>query len=123
MKPDQEEFRTALPEVDERFLSEHLSRLSDRYFKSFTKSDIQQHVTKLYGLSPRKPVEFLAKERRDGSTDCTVLAFDYPHEFSMITGILAGMGFNVSSGEQTSEVETKHGRRIYGSTTEEDCYR
>jgi hypothetical protein len=31
--------------------------------------------------------------------DCTVLAFDYPFEFSIITGILAGMGFNIHSGE------------------------
>jgi hypothetical protein len=29
--------------------------------------------------------------------DCTVLAFDYPSEFSLITGILAGMGFNILS--------------------------
>ena len=31
--------------------------------------------------------------------DCTVIAFDYPGEFSIITGILGATGFNILSGD------------------------
>jgi glutamate-ammonia-ligase adenylyltransferase len=44
-------------------------------------------------------VGILIDPRKDGTLDCTVLAFDYPSEFSLITGILAGMGFSIVSGE------------------------
>ncbi|MFH1122280.1 MAG: glutamate-ammonia-ligase adenylyltransferase, partial [Pseudomonadota bacterium] len=99
MKPDIAAFRSACPGVDESFLVEHLVRLSDRYFSRFDERDLCRHATGLAGLSPQSPVEVLLDSRRDGSLDCTVLAFDYPSEFSLLTGILAGMGFSVDSGD------------------------
>ena len=94
-----EKFKRACPDVDERFLHEHLSRLGHRYFSSFGDEDLYTHVTGLSRLSSEQPVQLLLQAKRDGSVDCTVLAFDYPSEFSIITGILAGMGFNIHSGE------------------------
>ncbi|MBW1787918.1 MAG: glutamate-ammonia-ligase adenylyltransferase, partial [Deltaproteobacteria bacterium] len=99
MKPDLKSLKSACPEVDERFLKEHLSRLSDAYFARFPKKELYRHVNGLAGLSPERPVEVSATVRRDGSVDITVLAFDYPFEFSIITGILAGMGFSILSGD------------------------
>jgi len=99
MKPSFEKFRSACPDVDERLLREHLSRLGDRYFNSFGEEDLYRHLRSLSQLSVRHPVQVLVDHRRDGSVDCTVLAFDYPSEFSIITGILAGMGFNIVSGD------------------------
>jgi glutamate-ammonia-ligase adenylyltransferase len=99
MKQKFEEFRRACPDVDEGFLNEHLSRLGNRYFSSFGDDDLFRHLKGLSRLSSQHPVEVLIQVRRDGSVDCTVLAFDYPFEFSIITGILAGMGFNIRSGE------------------------
>ncbi|MBU2497800.1 MAG: hypothetical protein KKE57_02760, partial [Proteobacteria bacterium] len=99
MKPDIATFRSACPGVEEAFLTEHLARLSDRYFASFEERDLYRHVTGLARLSPQTPVEVLLDPRRDGSLDCTVLAFDYPWEFSLLAGILAGMGFSVDSGD------------------------
>ena len=60
---------------------------------------MDRHVAALGRLSPLHPVEILLDPRRDETLDCTVLAFDYPSEFSLITGILAGMGFSIVSGE------------------------
>jgi glutamate-ammonia-ligase adenylyltransferase len=37
--------------------------------------------------------------RKDGLVDCTVVAFDYPSEFSILTGILSAMGFSILSGD------------------------
>ncbi len=99
MKPDLISLKSACPEVDERFLKEHRDRLSDDYFGSFPKKEIYRHIRSLAGLASERPLEVTATSRRDGSVDITVLAFDYPFEFSIITGVLAGMGFSVLSGD------------------------
>ena len=98
MKPDIKTLKSLPPEA-ERLLAEHLSRLDDRYFRIFGEVDLHRHFRTLASLSPDHPAEVLLGQRKDGTVDCTVLAFDYPSEFSMITGILAGMGFNILSGD------------------------
>ncbi len=99
MKPTLEELKTACPDVTETFIDNHLKRLDDHYFQSFSKKDLCRHVTALSGLTTRNVIEVISDVRRDGTLDCTVLAFDYPSEFSIITGILAGMGFSIISGD------------------------
>ncbi len=99
MKPTLEDLKAACPNVSGTFIDEHLKRLDDRYFQSFSKRNLCRHVEGLSGLTPRNPVEVISNVRRDGTLDCTVLAFDYPSEFSIITGILAGMGFSIISGD------------------------
>jgi len=99
MKPDLTSLKAACPEVDERFLKEHRDRLSDDYFSSFPKKEIYRHLKGLAGLSSEQPLKVTATARRDGSVDITVLAFDYPFEFSIITGVLSGMGFGILSGD------------------------
>jgi [glutamine synthetase] adenylyltransferase / [glutamine synthetase]-adenylyl-L-tyrosine phosphorylase len=88
-----------LKTAEERLRAEHMARLGERYSRIFSEKDVERHLAALRRLSPRHPVEILLDPRRDGTLDCTVLAFDYPSEFSLITGILAGMGFSVVSGE------------------------
>jgi len=108
----------SLPPEAERLLVEHLSRLDDRYFKIFGEEDLHRHFRALASLSPDHPAEVLLGQRKDGTMDCTVLAFDYPSEFSMITGILAGMGFNILSGDVFTyegvpgELLESHGRTL-----------
>jgi len=100
MKPSPEEFKAGCPELDDRLLHEHLSRLNDRYFVSFNHEQLCQHLNSLSLLSPQNPVEILLdQEGVKGQVDCTILAFDYPGLFSIITGVLAGMGFNILSGD------------------------
>ncbi len=85
--------------ADEKLRGEHIARLGERYSRIFSEKDVERHLAALARLSPRHPVEILLDPRRDGTLDCTVLAFDYPSEFSLITGILAGRGFSIVSGE------------------------
>ncbi|MCU0595281.1 MAG: glutamate-ammonia-ligase adenylyltransferase [Desulfobacterota bacterium] len=85
--------------AEDRLRAEHLARLGERYSRIFSAKDVDRHQTALGRLSPQHPVEILLDPRKDGTLECTVLAFDYPSEFSLITGILAGMGFSVVSGE------------------------
>jgi glutamate-ammonia-ligase adenylyltransferase len=99
MKPDVKSLKTLRSGTDQRLLVEHLTRLGERYFKIFSEEDQQRHLESLSRLTSRHPVQVLLDRRKDGTTDCTVLAFDYPSEFSIITGILSGMGFDIVSGE------------------------
>ncbi len=85
--------------AEEKLRAEHIARLGERYSRIFSEKDVERHLAALARLSPRHPVEVLLDPRRDETLDCTVLAFDYPSEFSLITGILAGMGFSIVSGE------------------------
>ena len=99
MKPDLGITRPAWPEIDEGLLREHLARLGKPYFESFSEQDILRHLAGLAKLTGGHPVEVLVRPGDDERVECTVLAFDYPSEFSLITGILAGMGFNILTGD------------------------
>jgi len=111
-----ERLRNVCPEVQEDFLREHLSRLDEQYFRSFPEGELSRHLRALWRLSPDHPVEVLLDIREDGSIDCTVMAFDYPSEFSLITGILAGLGFHILSGDvftyrRSGDIPTRPGGR------------
>ena len=89
----------ACPEVDKAFLEEHASRLTEEYFRRFSERELAEHARALFRLSPERPSKIIAVEQRDGAVSVTVLAFDYLAVFSLITGILAGLGFHILSGE------------------------
>ncbi|MBN1671809.1 MAG: glutamate-ammonia-ligase adenylyltransferase [Kiritimatiellae bacterium] len=99
MKPSLAQLTAECPAVDERLVAEHLARLEEAYFEAFEPARIGTHLAALSRLTARHPVEVLFRWQADGRADCTVLAFDYPGEFSLITGVLAGLGFSIVSGE------------------------
>ncbi len=99
MKPSLETLKAMCPDVDPRLAEEHLSRLNERYFERFSGNEIREHLDGLSCLSPEHPVELHLKETGHQQVDFTVLGFDYLGVFSLMTGILAGMGFNISSGD------------------------
>ena len=97
MKPSLAELQSLAPGVDPELVGEHLRRLEDRYFELFSPREVAEHLTALASLSPAQPLEVLV--RAGQQIDCTVIAFDYPGEFSIITGILGATGFNILSGD------------------------
>jgi glutamate-ammonia-ligase adenylyltransferase len=130
MKPSIEHLQRICPDVDEALLGEHRARLSNRYYERFGDQDIAQHLTRLSHLSPEKPVDIIICRFPDGNVHCTVLAFDYQYEFSLITGILAGHGYSIESGDvftyaPAAPVKRKHfrTRRARQVTTTEDLLR
>ena len=98
MKPSPEELKSVCPDVDERLISEHLDRLDDQYFGNFDLKQIGDHLNGLARLSAQQATEILVDIREGHSVDITILAFDYPAEFSLITGVLAAMGFGIERG-------------------------
>jgi glutamate-ammonia-ligase adenylyltransferase len=99
MKPSLETLKALCPDVDPRLVEEHLSRLNERYFERFSEADIREHLDGLSCLSPEEPVKLQIRETGQPQVEFTVLGFDYLGVFSLMTGILAGMGFNISSGD------------------------
>ena len=87
MKPTIEEFQAACPEVDLQFITEHLSRLSDRYFNYFSDHQLYAHLRALAQISPESPVQTILEYKTEEKFECTVLSFDYLGVFSLITGL------------------------------------
>ncbi len=118
MIPSLETFKSACPEIDELFIKEHLSRLGERYFKHFSEHQIYDHIRKLAQITPEHPVELLLELSDSNKVECTVLGFDYPGVFSLIAGVLAGMGFSINTGEmftyrRSVSMPVSHDRRRY----------
>jgi len=88
-----------LPAVDPRLIAEHVSRLDARYFERFGEEAIARHLEGLASISPARPAVLQMEELPGGEHACTVLAFDHPGAFSLITGVLSSLGFNIRSGD------------------------
>ena len=97
--------RAALPGVDPRLIDEHTGRLDARYFERFDPVEIASHVAELAALSERDPTRLLIRQTtleglpQGSAFECTVLAFDHPGVFSLITGVLSSMGLDIISGD------------------------
>jgi glutamate-ammonia-ligase adenylyltransferase len=99
MKPLLAELKAACPGASESLLAEHIERLGEDYFAAFSPTEIRDHVAALARLSPEQPVQVLVDGADPEDVRCTVLAYDYPSEFSLIAGVLAGTGFNILAGQ------------------------
>jgi [glutamine synthetase] adenylyltransferase / [glutamine synthetase]-adenylyl-L-tyrosine phosphorylase len=99
MKPTLESLKQNMPEISDQLVEAHYNRLASDYFKRFSGDHIKHHVMAISRLTSKHPVEIIVDRIRENEIEVTVLAFDYPGELSMITGVLAGSGFNVMSGD------------------------
>lgn len=100
MKPSLEQLKKLCPDITESTICQHLERLKPDYFERFESAIIAQHISGLSELSSRAPVRMISSfNETDQTIDCTILAFDYMSEFSLITGLLAGTGISILSGE------------------------
>ncbi|MBW1980425.1 MAG: glutamate-ammonia-ligase adenylyltransferase [Deltaproteobacteria bacterium] len=99
MQPTLEEVKKDCPELEPTLVQEHFSRLNPRYFETFSRSHIAAHLRAISRLRPEHLLEVLVSETENNLVECTVIGFDYPGLFSLITGVLAAMGFNIDSGD------------------------
>ncbi len=99
MKPELDSLITELPGIDEKIIRGHFDRLGEVYFKKFNIEDVINHIKSISTLSQSNPVDARIIKTRDGNIECTVTAFDYPSEFSLIAGLLSGTGLNIVSGD------------------------
>jgi glutamate-ammonia-ligase adenylyltransferase len=80
-------------------MDDGLEGLGPRYAESSDEGERAAHRLALAQLSPECPVRTIVSGDPEGSLRCTVLAYDYPTEFSYITGVLSSMGFDIREGE------------------------
>jgi len=99
MKPSPDQLRRRLPDVDPRLIDHHLERVEPAYFQRFSFDEIAEHVEVLAMLTNEHPVRVLLSAPDRDHVSVTVLALDYPSEFSLITGLMAGMGLSIRRGE------------------------
>jgi [glutamine synthetase] adenylyltransferase / [glutamine synthetase]-adenylyl-L-tyrosine phosphorylase len=123
MKPDVGSYRSAWPEIDGRLIREHVTRLGEAYFETFREQEVYRHLLCLGRLTPEHPVEALLQRMEGDRVECTILAFDYPAEFSLITGLLAGMGMNILSGDVFTYGKATGGEPTGGGIREADPFR
>ncbi len=90
--------KSLLPDIGDKLIADHLSFLGDNYFVDFTPAQIAGHLEGLRKVSPVNPVEVRVDVPPDGHAGVTVMAYDYPFVFSLITGVLGSMGMNILSG-------------------------
>ena len=99
MKPSFETLSALCPDVGAELIRTHLERLEDSYFELFDDARVCDHLRALERLSPEAPVQMVVRIGENRTVECTVLAFDYPGEFSVISGILGASGVNILSGD------------------------
>ena len=107
MKLTLADLRAQCPDIPEPVLNEYLARLDENCFAVFSLPQMQAHLYALERLRPEHPVEVIFEPGLEGQTACTVLAFDYPAEFSLITGVLSAMGFDILSGDVFTSARAK----------------
>ena len=73
--------------------------LGPRYLECFSEPEKAEHAAALPTLSPERPVRTIVRGDPERGLRCTVIAFDYPSEFSYITGVLSSMGFDIEEGD------------------------
>ncbi len=81
----------------------HLNRFGERYAERFLPEVICSHIKLSRSLSKELPVKTIVEFDERGVVDVTVIGFDFPFIFSLITGVLSSMGLNISGGEIFTE--------------------
>jgi len=95
------------PSVPRALVEAHLARLQDDYFEAFPAETIARHLDALALLSAEQPAQVRFEAVGEGRVTCTVLAFDQPSEFALITGCLAAHGFQIESGQVFTYAEAQ----------------
>ncbi|MFC1454425.1 hypothetical protein ACFLQL_04500, partial [Verrucomicrobiota bacterium] len=109
-KPNYQDLKKICPDVPDDLLRAHLERLDQNYFSVFSPERIKDHLECLARLNHGHPIEVLFEDGAGDEVACTVLAYDYPSEFSLITGILSSTGFNILSGNIFTYAHLKGGK-------------
>ncbi len=98
MNPLVESILAAAPTLDRQLAAHHCERLSAVYYRVFSPATIARHIATISSLTQETPVRVIIDDVGENRVDCTVVAFDYPGAFSLITGLLAAFGISILTG-------------------------
>jgi glutamate-ammonia-ligase adenylyltransferase len=77
----------------------HMDRMAPSYAETYSAEEIIRHAELAARLSEEAPDEVEAVRLEGTSWRVTVVAYDFPGELSVITGLMFVYGFNILSGE------------------------
>ena len=77
-KPTLEDLIGSCPGMDRDLILEHLGRLEERYYQSFSLDDVCRHIEGISRLTPENPVRLLLEEEGKDRIGCTILALTIP---------------------------------------------
>ncbi len=84
---------------DQMQVHRHIDRMAPSYAELFSPHQIAGHAALAARLSDENPVEVEALPGEQGAWRVTVVAYDFPGELSVLTGLLFVHGMNILSGE------------------------
>ena len=91
--------REQLNQFPENILDNHLLRLDNDYFMQFDIIEIKRHLETIKKLTLESLVHVLVEQKSKNVYILTIVAFDFPGLFSIISGLLAVYGFSILSGK------------------------
>jgi glutamate-ammonia-ligase adenylyltransferase len=97
--------KKTFPELDQRVFDDFCLRLEERYFTVFDLDTHLKHLRGIQAVSQSTSVWVMSEMGSNDRVKTTVIAFDYPGVFSMITGILCSMGMDIRGGEAFTYAE------------------
>ena len=77
----------------------HLDRMTPSYSETYSQHEIARHAELAGRLSENHLLELDAEQEPGGMWKITIVAFDYPGELSVITGLLFVHGMNILRGD------------------------
>lgn len=77
---------------------QHISRMDTSYTEVFSLEEIHRHADMAENLTAENPVRVEVDPLDDGTSNITIVAYDYPGELSIICGLLFIHGFDILNG-------------------------
>jgi glutamate-ammonia-ligase adenylyltransferase len=105
--PTVSELASRRPEVPQEIVRRYVERFPPRYFASFSRSEIEEHLADLAAITPDDPVRVRVRQTEDGA-QITFISYDAPGEFSVLAGLLSATGFDITSGDVYTERRERH---------------
>jgi len=98
-RPSVDRLLEALPTLSVEDVADAIHRLPDRYFEFFDVAVQHRHIEFLTQLSSESPVHVMCEWTGHDRVECTVITYNYPFLFSLITGLLSSSEFEIVEGE------------------------
>ncbi|HOK41894.1 MAG TPA: hypothetical protein PLD27_12760 [bacterium] len=96
---EREQIKEKLKNIQEPILNHHLMRLDDDYFEQFDLSEIEQHLNLILSLNSEKLCDLIIQPKDKKVYYLTIIGFDFPGLFSIISGLLTLYNLNIQTGK------------------------
>ncbi|UCE63976.1 MAG: hypothetical protein JSU59_02125, partial [Nitrospirota bacterium] len=83
------------PDIRPEIIQDFVLRMDSDYFEQFGDQEVTEHLQLANKLSPDHPCAIHIQQRKAGSYQLTLVAYDYFSEFATICGVLSAFGLDI----------------------------